>query len=331
MSEEKKLKTGITTGTAATAAAKGALIKILKGVIPDKVDVVLPDKRILEIPLILKNDMVGVKKWSGDDPDVTDGIEIFAKVDFTKDDGVVQIKGGEGVGVATKPGLQIKVGEAAINPAPRRMIEENLKPLLPEGVGVKVTIIVPDGLKIAEKTFNSRLGIVGGISIIGTTGIVKPMSLEALIQTIKCEIDVLLASKVKDIWLVPGNIGEKCLKVFMDIETVIVSNYFEDALSYLRERQVEKVGIAGHPGKIAKLAMGYFNTHSKNSPQANSYIKNVLNVDDDFNTVEEICDKYCFDKIAEEVSKKVKERYGFSKVNVILFDMKCRLVGKFYD
>ncbi|MGA1862071.1 cobalt-precorrin-5B (C(1))-methyltransferase CbiD [Deferribacter thermophilus] len=324
------MKTGITTGTAATAAAKGALIYKLTGNIEKEVEVILPDESSIKIPLIFKNNLVGVKKWSGDDPDVTDGIEIFASVKILNENRII-IKGGEGVGVVTKPGLQIPVGEAAINPVPRKMIEKNIKTVLNNNQGVEVTIIVPEGREIAKKTFNERLGITGGISIIGTTGIVKPMSVDALIESFKCEIDVLLAQRYNLLWLVPGNIGEKCLSKENITPSVMVSNYFNEAFKYLKDKNIKEIGVAGHPGKIAKLAMGYFNTHSKNSPQANRFVKEVLNIDYDFNTIEEICNKYSFDKIAYLVSKKIKERFHFTKVSVKLFDMKCNKVGEYLE
>ncbi|UOD34940.1 cobalamin biosynthesis protein CbiD [Deferribacteraceae bacterium V6Fe1] len=324
------MKTGITTGTAATAAAKGALLYTLTGKIYEEVEIIMPNDEIINVPLIFKNGLIGVKKWSGDDPDVTDGIEIFAKVKLIDKKGIA-IKGEKGVGIITKPGLQISIGESAINPTPRKMIKQNLEGLLEENKGVEVTIIVPEGEKIAEKTFNKRLGIIGGISIIGTTGIVKPMSIDALIESFKCEIDVLLAQKYDLLWLVPGNIGEKCLKKENIAPSVIVSNYFKDAFEYLIKKNVKDIGISGHPGKIAKLAMGYFNTHSKHSPQANDFVKEALNIDYDFNTVEEVCCKNSFDKIAYLVSKKIKDVFYFNKVYVKLYDMKCNKVGEYCE
>lgn len=324
------MKTGITTGTAATAAAKGALIYKLTGKIEKEVEVILPYGCSIKIPLIFKNNLVGVKKWSGDDPDVTDGIEIFASVRMLNENRII-IKGGEGVGIVTKPGLQIPVGEAAINPVPKKMIEKNLKTLLDNNQGVEVTIIVPEGREIAKNTFNKRLGIIDGISIIGTTGIVKPMSVDALIESFKCEIDVLIAQRYNFLWIVPGNIGEKCLSQENITPSVMVSNYFKESFEYLKDRNINEIGVAGHPGKIAKLAMGYFNTHSKNSPQANRFVKEVLNINHDFNTIEELCNSYSFDKIAYLVSKKIKEKFDFTKVLVKLFDMKCNKVGEYLE
>ncbi|ADR20013.1 cobalt-precorrin-5B (C(1))-methyltransferase CbiD [Calditerrivibrio nitroreducens] len=324
------MKTGITTGTAATAAAKGALIYKLTGKIEKEVEVILPYGCSIKIPLIFKNNLVGVKKWSGDDPDVTDGIEIFASVRMLNENRII-IKGGEGVGIVTKPGLQIPVGEAAINPVPKKMIEKNLKTLLDNNQGVEVTIIVPEGREIAKNTFNKRLGIIDGISIIGTTGIVKPMSVDALIESFKCEIDVLIAQRYNFLWIVPGNIGEKCLLQENITPSVMVSNYFKESFEYLKDRNINEIGVAGHPGKIAKLAMGYFNTHSKNSPQANRFVKEVLNINHDFNTIEELCNSYSFDKIAYLVSKKIKEKFDFTKVSVKLFDMKCNKVGEYLE
>ena len=329
------MRKGFTTGTAATCASVAHAIYKLRDEKVDFVNVVLPNNDLLKINVEVHDDYAFVIKDSGDDPDVTNGAKICACVELDFNNKEILIQGGKGVGVVTKEGLQIPVGKAAINPVPIQMIKNNLNKIVGNKIGAKVTIFVPDGEKIAEKTFNKRIGIVGGISIIGTTGIVEPMSVDAVIATIKCEIDVLLKNNSEIISLVPGKIGEKHLKsLYPEKQPVIVSNYFGEAFSYLRENDLSEILIAGHPGKTAKLAMGYYNTHSKNSPQATDFVAEKLGLDKKFNTVEEICnicENFEFNKIAKLISDKVKADYGFTIVSVILFDMKGNLKGMYEE
>ncbi len=324
------MRKGFTTGTAAAAAAKAAVLYKKYSKLPEFVTIRLPSSRILQIKPILKNNVVGVVKDAGDDPDVTHKIEIFANVDIKQGKKSVFVKGGEGVGVVTKKGLQVDVGKAAINPHPMKMIVENVLDVLSNDESAEVEIVVPMGKAIAKKTFNERLGIVGGISILGTTGIVEPMSLKALIATIECEIDVLISNGVDYFYLVPGKIGERHIKRYTNIPCVQVSNYFDSAFKYLLKKGIKRFAIAGHPGKVAKLALGYYNTHSKSSPQANYFIKELLKLDRDFNTVEEICrytKKGSFDIVALSVKNRIGKDFGF-EVDVLLMDMEGSIVGK---
>jgi cobalt-precorrin-5B (C1)-methyltransferase len=326
------MRKGFTTGTAATCAAVAHAIYKLSGEKQDFVNVILPDNNILKISVNICNNYAFVIKDSGDDPDVTNGLKICASVKLLENTNKIIIKGGKGIGVVTKPGLQIEIGKSAINPVPLKMIESNLKNISNDKFGMEVTIFVPEGEKIAEKTFNERIGIKGGISIIGTTGIVEPMSIDAIIATIKCEIDILFESKIKEFALVPGKIGEKHLKnIFPDMKSVIVSNYFKETFDYLLLKNIKRMTIAGHPGKLAKLAMGYYNTHSKKSPMATNFVAEKLDLNGNFNTVEEICsivNENAFDKIAKLISKKVIHDFDFKKVSVLLFNMKGDLKGK---
>jgi cobalt-precorrin-5B (C1)-methyltransferase len=370
------LRRGFTTGTAAAAAAKAASVGLLKGVVPDRVDVTLPGGESIGIEIHFPagsrgqeagdapHAVASVIKDAGDDPDVTDGLEIVAKV-RTVDGGDVFIRGGRGVGVVTRPGLQIPVGESAINPVPRYMIERAVREVIPDG-GVEVEIMVPEGEEVAMKTFNPRLGIQGGISIIGTTGIVEPKSLDALKATISCEIDVALAeaegrnrkpplcvrtrtgrevrgrgteheTRNPELFFAPGKIGEDALKgIFGDVRVIMMSNFVGYALGYAREKGVFDVVIGGHPGKLAKILMGYLDTHSRNSPQATGFVARFLGLDGKFNTVEEIvqrtkstpCKGRNFSDLAAEIADSLQGRYGFRSVTVCLFDMKKELVGE---
>ena len=325
------MRNGFTTGTAAAAAARAHARLIIHQLNDNYVDVILPDGKMLGIPVDCRPHGAMVIKDAGDDPDVTHGAAVWARVELREDDTAIHIVGGEGVGVVTRPGLQIPIGQAAINPIPRAMIEANVRVEIGADRGAVVTISVPEGKRLAERTFNARLGIEGGISIIGTTGIVEPMSVQALMDTIRCEIDVQLAEG-HSITLVPGKIGEKYLQALRPgTGAVLVSNAFDEALAYLRKRQVEELTIAGHPGKLAKLAMGCYNTHSKASPQAQGYVAGILGLTGTFNTVEEICQRHpaAFAPVAEHIAERVQSDYGFARVEVLLFDMAGALLTSY--
>ncbi len=267
----KKLRFGYTTGSCATAASAAALEMLLSGSRMARADITLPsgEKASFEIgDITIEPDRVScsVTKDGGDDPDVTHGAKIFASVRLTETD--ILLKGGEGVGIVTAKGLQCKPGEPAINPVPRKMIIENARRILQcygAGCGAEITISVPGGGEIAKKTYNPRLGIVGGISILGTTGIVDPMSEKALVDTIKAVIDKQYEEDSENILISPGNYGRDFCKEYLglDIERAVpVSNYIGEALDYIRYKGFKKILFVGHTGKLIKIAAGVMNTHS---------------------------------------------------------------------
>lgn len=195
---------------------------------------------------------------------MTRGIQIISEVTLTDDEGEVVITAGEGVGKVTKPGLQIPVGEYAINPVPRKMISQNVKKYLPQGRGAIVKIIIPEGKKLAPKTMNSRLGIVDGISVLGTTGIARPMSSKAYTDSLRVQIDVAIANDYYDLLFVPGNIGTRIAKerLIIDDDAIIeMSNFVGFMLEEAdKTGQVNSITLFGHAGKLIKIAAGIFNT-----------------------------------------------------------------------
>ena len=269
----KRLRLGYTTGSCAAAAAKAAAWMLLTGRRREEIAIVTPSGVPLELPvreITLTPEVCrcAVEKDGGDDPDVTRGVLIFAEV--TRDAGTeITVDGGRGVGRVTKPGLDQPVGAAAINSVPRRMIRENveeIRALLDERGGLAVTISCPEGEALAKRTFNPRLGIVGGISILGTTGIVEPMSEEALAETIRVELRQRRASGAETALLTPGNYGADFLRegLLLDPDrAVMTSNFIGDAVDAARDLGFRAVLLVGHVGKLVKLAGGMFNTHSR--------------------------------------------------------------------
>ena len=269
----KRLRLGYTTGSCAAAAAKAAAWMLLTGRRREEVSIVTPsgvplELAVREISLTGESCRCAVEKDSGDDPDVTKGALIFAEV--TRSAGTeITIDGGEGVGRVTKPGLDQPVGAAAINSVPRKMIRENveeIRALLDEHGGLAVTVSCPQGAELAKRTFNPRLGIVGGISILGTTGIVEPMSEEALVETIRVELRQKRAGGAGTALLTPGNYGADFLRDGLALDAgraVMTSNFIGDALDAARDLGYRAVLLVGHVGKLVKLAGGMFNTHSR--------------------------------------------------------------------
>ncbi|MBR1472146.1 MAG: cobalamin biosynthesis protein CbiD [Lachnospiraceae bacterium] len=271
----KKLRCGYTTGSCAAAAAGCAAMALLQGGVPRKgYSLCTPGGKRLCLTvetIFCRPEAVccGVYKDAGDDADITDGVLVCATVQKCPQE--IRIEGGNGVGRVTRPGLDQPVGEAAINSVPRRMIREQLKEAAEAAGytgGLVAVISVPEGEEIAKKTFNPRLGIEGGISILGTSGIVEPMSEQALVDTIAVEIRQRAAEGVRHLMLTPGNYGEEFIRVQMGMELeqcVKCSNFVGDALDLAAAEGMASVLLIGHIGKLVKLGSGILNTHSRNA------------------------------------------------------------------
>ena len=268
----KKLRFGYTTGSCAAAASKAAVRMLLTGREESEVELMTPKGILLtlqleEISLTAEQAICAVRKDSGDDPDTTNGILVFATVQKTDRPGIY-VDGGTGVGRVTLPGLKQPVGEAAINPVPRAMIlreAEQCASELDYDGGLSIVISVPEGEEIARRTFNPRLGIVGGISILGTSGIVEPMSEKALEDSIQVEMKQHFAQGEEYMLVTPGNYGENYLRNHMDLpfeKNIKCSNYVGDTIDMAIDMGVKGILFVAHIGKFVKVAAGIMNTHS---------------------------------------------------------------------
>ena len=269
----KDLRFGYTTGSCAAAASKAAARMLLEGSREESVELMTPKGILLNLPVeeITAGEgfvSCAIRKDSGDDPDITNGILIFSRVEFSKTPGIT-LEGGFGVGRVTKPGLECPVGAPAINRVPREMITAAVRAMQEESgnsAGLKVTISIPEGERLAKRTFNPRLGIVGGLSVLGTSGIVEPMSEAALVDTIRVEMKQLAASGRKMAVITPGNYGEDFMKEVLHADlsgAVKCSNFVGETLDMAGEFGFQKVLLIGHIGKFVKLAAGIMNTHSR--------------------------------------------------------------------
>ena len=268
----EQLRCGYTTGTCAAAAARGAAEALLSGVWPAAVQIDTPAGIPVEAELLEPSSGPGwafcaVRKDGGDDPDATHGTLICVRVE--RMDHGVEVDGGQGVGRVTKPGLDQPVGAAAINRVPRGMIEQELREALKahgDTGGLKAVVSAPDGERIAQKTFNPRLGIVGGISILGTSGIVRPMSEAALIASVHLELDMQKANGARHVVITPGNYGEDFSRDVLGLgltHWATCSNYIGEAIDHAAGLGFESLLLVGHIGKLVKVAAGNMNTHSR--------------------------------------------------------------------
>ena len=288
------LHSGITTGTCATAAAIAAMYQI-DGQHPQAVPVILPDGESIHVEVHYGDNYAYVLKDSGDDPDITKGIEIRAAVELipndthiTPEDQVdddhllprILIRGGEGIGRITLPGFDYPPGSAAINKVPRQMIRQNLRLFQYNGQSLLVTISIPAGTEIAHKTFNPRLGIVGGISVVGVSGIIQPFSIEGFINSIKKCMNVAKAMGCQHLVLHSGAMSEKILQErHPDLPSqafVEYGNYIGEALRLANEMKFQQITIGIMLGKAVKLAEGHLDTHSREATMNKDFIKEMM-------------------------------------------------------
>ena len=347
------LRKGYTTGSCAQGAAKAATLMLLGRRRVDEVELETPSGTKLLLPVVdaeLGDQYArcGVVKDSGDDPDVTHGARIYATVRFSDTPGVA-LRGGKGVGIVTKPGLAVPVGEHAINPTPREMILRDVSSLLPDGQGAEVTITVPEGEVLAEKTYNPRLGIKGGISIIGTTGIVEPKSINAYRTSLSLQLDVLRAQGTEKVTLVLGYVGERFCRNVLHLpeDSVIkIGDHVGYMLDQCREKGFKEVLLVGHVGKLVKVAGGQFNTHFRfGDRRIKTIVDHARRCGADQQIIEAILRETAaeatidllrkhgmmnvFNDIAGEVALRVKHRVGQKfKIRCILLSLKGEVLGK---
>ena len=280
---KQKLKTGFTTGTCATASAKAGMLAIINQKKIDSVGVTLPNGNSLNINLKScefdsKKSRCSVIKDGGDDPDVTHGAEIIVELTLTDSINEIQIDGGEGVGIVTKPGLGLEINKAAINPVPKKMIRDNLLEVagdILEKNGINVKISVPEGKKLALKTDNPRLGIVGGISILGTSGIVIPYSTASFAASIRQNLDVALAMGNDTVVLTTGGRSEGYAKKIVDLPDhcfVKMGDFSGYTIQQCEKKEIKKAFVVGFIGKLAKMAAGVKQTHVKGSKVDMSFL-----------------------------------------------------------
>ena len=271
------LRRGWTTGACAAAAARAAFAALLTGRFPDPVTIRLPGGQTPSFALALAEQAngaarAGIVKDAGDDPDVTHGALIVAELAWAAPEHGIRFRAGEGVGTVTRPGLPLAPGEPAINPAPRAMIREQLNELA-EANGapppdVTVTIAIPGGERLAEKTMNRRLGIVGGLSVLGTTGVVVPYSCASWIHAIHRGIDVARAAGLRHIVAATGTTSEKAVQRLYGLPEhalIDMGDFVGGTLKYLRSHPVPRLTLAGGFAKFAKLAAGHLDLHSRSS------------------------------------------------------------------
>ena len=357
------LRRGRTTGSCATAAVKAALGLLLRGEHCAQVDVTLPDDvHFLAVPiqdlrwLDPQTVRAEVLKDGGDDPDNTHGATIFAEV-CRNAVGQIRFFAGRGVGTATKPGLRVAVGEPAINPVPRQMMRQAVAEMLAqdETAGFDLTIGCENGEVIARKTFNPRLGIVGGISILGTSGIVEPLSLASWIASVEVYVRVALGSGAQHIVYLPGKTGRTYARDVLHLpeqQVVQIANFLGDALDFLQQalneeqRSLAVLWLMGHPGKLAKVLDGVWDTHSSKSGMAMASVARVAaeqGFDSDLvqeiaqaNTVEAAMERLKSEPGATALWMEIERRIGalvqarvpgVQRVEVRLFDLHGNTLG----
>lgn len=358
-----QLRTGLTTGTSAAAATKAALQTLLGKEIYEEIQITLPKGKIVELPIAwtrVDDSRVtcSVIKDGGDDPDVTHGAEILSTVEFTSEAGSVQVKGGIGVGKVTKPGLGLPIGSHAINPVPLKMIKDSVDEVLSKNIdstksfGINITITVPKGAEIAIKTDNPRLGIIGGISILGTTGIVLPYSTASFAAAIRQGLDVGIAQGADTFILTTGGRSEDFMKhLFQERYPehcyIQMGDFAGFSVKQCHDKGVKRIFIGGFIGKLTKIAMGVKQTHVRGSHVSMDFMARLAEesgankelVDSIVNAntarhVSEIIDSNSivgfYDLICREAVKQLKNYSGNQLlIEVLLFDFNGNVVGRY--
>ena len=341
----RNVKYGFSTGICAAAASKASAIFQASGKIPDFVTVKNLENHEFNIRVFSEKGNFYVIKDSGNDrSDVTNGIKIFSHVEILADnDRKIFFSAGEGVGIVTLPGLKIPIGEPAINPIPRKIIENSLREIIPEK-SLRVTISIPDGEKIALKTFNPRLGIKNGLSILGTSGFVKPMNEKALLDSLTLELNMIKSLGFSEIFITFGNEGEKSLRKLFNLTSrnvIQTGNYIGHVLDEAANLNFTHATIAGHAGKLLKVAAGSFNTHNKISDgrlealcthlalagASRDLISKVFHSNTTLEAIEIVNSNgfnFIWNNIEEVISKKCEERtFGKLKIDTVILDS-CR-------
>ena len=355
---KKKLRTGFTTGSCATASSKAGVLSIINQREIEKIDIILPKRTRLDIQInscqFTKNSAkCSVIKDGGDDPDVTHGAEIFVDVELTDKIGEIEFDGGEGVGRVTKPGLGLEIGSAAINPTPKKMILENVKEVgneLLEKNGIKVTVSVPKGKELGTKTDNPRIGIMGGISILGTSGIVIPYSTASFAAAIRQQIAVVSSMNDDYVVLTTGGRSEDFAREIIELPDhsfIQMGDFSGYTIKQCARKELKKAYVAGFIGKLAKMAAGVKQTHVKGSKVNMKFLSEIAkrcNADDktieeikNANTarnVQEIIMEHKVDGFFDEISKEAclqmrNHSEGNVPVEVILFDFDGSILSKY--
>ena len=353
----QKLRRGFTTGTCATAASKAAYLAIKKQTEIKKIDVKLPKGEFITIPINScefddKKARCSVIKDGGDDPDVTHGAEIFVELVITNNSGLIEIDGGEGVGIVTKPGLGLEINKPAINPVPKKMIKENLIQVADEELkknGMKVIISVPKGKELAPKTDNPRIGIIGGISILGTSGIVIPFSTASFAASIRQSLDVSIAMGDDTVVLTTGGRSEDFAKKIINLPEhcfVQMGDFSGYSVQQCAKKDIKKAYVVGFIGKLAKMATGVKQTHVKGSKVDMSFLADIAkkcNADEDIqqqirsaNTARHVSEiviknqiKGFFEEICQQVYSHMRNHSEQKvQIEVILFDFEGNILAK---
>ncbi|WP_409306488.1 cobalt-precorrin-5B (C(1))-methyltransferase CbiD [Pectobacterium sp. B1J-3] len=351
----KQYRKGYTTGSCATAAAKVAALMILRQQVIDQVSIVTPSGVTLylnvEQPLIEgQQATAAIRKDGGDDVDATHGMLIFARVTLC-DHGEIHITGGEGVGRVTRKGIGLPIGHAAINRTPLHTIEAAVREVIGPARGANITIFAPEGEARAKKTYNGRLGILGGISIIGTTGIVTPMSEESWKRSLALELEMKRAAGQDKVILVPGNHGERFVREQLGLDSQLVvtmSNFVGYMLQETVRLQFRHVVLIGHPGKLVKVAAGIFHTHSHIADgRMETLIANLalLGAPHDLLLAVNQCDtteaameliaeqgfQRVYERIAQRICERINDMWRFSdeapRVDAIMFAFDNQVIG----